>query len=159
MQSIEIFLQSSVNGLSEPEDVLHDSVGVFHLAAHSGFTMLNVSLPVNGVARNPGQPARSAIDAEFDCGKAGIMFDFIPFLKPQISAVPVDNLVILPQQFFRHCDFVDIGGGGLHCMDKTAARIHADMALHAELPLVSLFRLVHFGVSFLFRILGRARCA
>ena len=81
MQSIEIFLQSSVNGLSEPEDVLHNSVGVFHLAAHSGFAMLNVSLPVNGVVRNLGQPARPAVDAEFDCGKAGIVFDFIPFLN------------------------------------------------------------------------------
>ena len=50
VQSIEIFLQSSVNGLSEPEDVLHNSVGVFHLAAHRGFAMLNVSLPVNGAA-------------------------------------------------------------------------------------------------------------
>ena len=49
MQSVEIFLQSSVNGLSEPEEVLHDSIGVLHLAAHRGFAMFNVSLPVNGV--------------------------------------------------------------------------------------------------------------
>ena len=80
------------------------------------------------------------------------MFDFIPFLYPQISAVPVDNLIILPQQLFRHCNIVDIGSGGLHCMDKTAARIRAGVALHAEMPLVSLFRLVHFGVSLLFSI-------
>ena len=67
------------------------------------------------------------------------MFDFIPFLKPQISAVPVDDLIILLQQLFRHCNIVDIGSGGIHCMDKTAARIHAGVALHAEMPLVPPF--------------------
>ena len=69
---------------------------MFYLAAYSGFAMFNVSLPVNGVARNLGQAARPAVDAGFDCGKARIMFDFIPFLKPQIGTVPVDNLIIFP---------------------------------------------------------------
>lgn len=87
------------------------------------------------------------------------MFDFITFFKPQISAVPVDDLVVLPQQLCRYCYIVDIGGGGFHRMDKTVARIHASVALHTEIPLISLLRLVLLRVSFLFRILGRAGCA
>ena len=31
-------------------------------------------------------------------------------------------------------------------MDKTAARIHAGVTFHTEMPLVSLFRLVHLGI-------------
>lgn len=83
------------------------------------------------------------------------MFDFIPFLKPQISAVSVDDLVVLPQQLCRHCNIMDIGGGGLHRMDKTTARIHACVALHIKMLLVALFRPLHLGVSLLFRVLGR----
>ena len=64
----------------------------------------------------------------------------------QIGAVPIDNLVILPQQLYRHGNIVDIGGGGLPRMDKTATRIHASVTFHTEMPLVSLFRLVHLGI-------------
>ena len=49
MQPIEIFSQPSVNRLSETEDILHDPVGVFYFAAYSGFAVLNIPLPVNGV--------------------------------------------------------------------------------------------------------------
>ena len=49
MQSVEIFSQPSVNCLSETEDILHDPVGVFHFAAYSGFAVLHIPLPVNGV--------------------------------------------------------------------------------------------------------------
>ncbi len=32
-------------------------------------------------------------------------------------------------------------------MDEAAARVHAGVAFHAEIPLVSFFRLVHFGIT------------
>ena len=51
---------------------------------------------------------------------------------------------------------MDIGGRSFHRMDKPAARIHPGMAFHTEMPLISLFCLVHFGVSLLFRVLGGA---
>lgn len=140
MQSVEIFTQSSINCLSKTKDIFHDSVGVFHLAAYSGFAVFNVPLPVNGVVGNLGQPARTAVDAVFNCGKLWIIFDFFSFFKPQIRAVPVNYFVILPQQLFCHGDIMDIGGGDFYCVDKPAPSIHAGVALHAEMPLVSLFR-------------------
>ena len=49
---------------------------------------------------------------------------------------------------------MDVGGGGLCCVGKTVAGVHTSMALHPEMPLISLFHLVHFGIPLLFRILG-----
>ena len=70
---------------------------MLHLTAYSGFAVFNVSLPVNGVVGNLGQPTWTAVDSVFDGGKLRVMFDFIPFFQPQVCAVPIDDLVILPQ--------------------------------------------------------------
>ena len=51
---------------------------------------------------------------------------------------------------------MDIGGSGFHRMDKAAARIHTGAALHAEMPLISLFCLMHFEIPLLLRALGGA---
>ena len=45
-----------------------------------------------------------------------------------------------------------------HAMDQPRLRIHADVRLHAEIPLVTLLCLVHLGIAFPARVLGRARC-
>lgn len=42
----------------------------------------------------------------------------------------------LTQQLRCHSDVVDVGGCGLHCVDKAAARVHAGVALHAKMPLL-----------------------
>ena len=111
---------------------------MLYFAAHSGFAILDVSLPVNGVVGNPGQPSRAAVDTVFDGGKMRVVFDLIPFFYSQICAVPVGNFIVLPQQFCRHSDVMDIGWCGFHRMDKAAARVHAGVALHAEMPLIAL---------------------
>ena len=43
-----------------------------------------------------------------------------------------------------------------HGIGKLFFGIHPGMAFHTEMPLISLFCLVHFGVSLLFRVLGGA---
>ena len=78
---------------------------MFHLAAHRGFAVFNVALPVNGVVRNPGQLARPAVDAEFDCGKPGVMFDFIPFrflLSPAVFHI-TETFAVLGISYFENC--------------------------------------------------------
>lgn len=49
-----------------------------------------------------------------------------------------------------------IGGSRLHCVDQPAAGVDADVALHAEAPFLSLFRLMHFRVACLLRVLCRS---
>ena len=41
-----------------------------------------------------------------------------------------------------------------HGMNQPAASIHTDVAFHPEFPLITLFRLVHFRVALLLRVLG-----
>lgn len=62
---------------------------MLHLAAYSGFAALNITLPVNSVAGNLGQPARTAVDAVFDGGKMRVLFDFLSLFQSQIRAVPM----------------------------------------------------------------------
>lgn len=112
---------------------------MLHLATHSGFAVLNILFPVDGLVGNPEQPARPAVGAVFNSGKMRGFFDFFSFFQPQISAVPINHLVLLTQKLCRHCDIVDIGGRNFHRMDKTAVRIHPSVAFHAEIPLVPLF--------------------
>lgn len=54
---------------------------------------------------------------------------------------------------------MNIGGGGLHCVDKAAPGIHAGVALHAKMPLVPLLHRVHLRIPLLVHVLrgaGRA---
>ena len=44
----------------------------------------------------------------------------------------------------------------MHCVDQPAAGVDADVALHAEAPFLSLFRLMHFRVACLLRVLCRS---
>ncbi len=48
-QRYKIFSQTPVNGLSKTENVLHNPVGMLHLAAYGRFSVFNIPLPVNGI--------------------------------------------------------------------------------------------------------------
>ena len=54
-------------------------------------------------------------------------------------------------------DVRHVGRGASNCMHQPRLRIHADVGLHPEVPLVALFGLVHLGVAFFARVLGRGR--
>ena len=95
-----------VNRFPETENILRNSVGMLHPTTYSGFAVFDVPLPANGVIGNLGQPPRTAVNAIF----GGVCLNSPHFFQPQICAVPVDNLVILPQQFRRHGDTMDISG-------------------------------------------------
>lgn len=88
-----------------------------------------------------------------------VIFNFILFFDFKINSVPVDHLIILPQQHCCHSDVVDISNGGLHSIDKAPARIHTGMAFHAEMPLVPFFCLAHLGITGFLGALDRTGCA
>ena len=90
---------------------------------------------------------RPAVDAVFNGRKLRIAFDFFPFLYHKAGTVPADRLIIFPQKPCRCSDAADIGGGGLHCVDKAAPGIHAGVALHTKMPLVSLLLLSFRGIK------------
>lgn len=51
-------------------------------------------------------------------------------------------------------NIVNIGCGCRNGMDISCSRVHAGMHFHAEMPLISLFGLMHFRVTFAGSILG-----
>lgn len=54
----------------------------------------------------------------------------------------------------RH--IVDVGGRAYHGINQTRVGVHANVRVHAEMPLVSLLGLVHLGVALPVLVLGRA---
>ena len=51
-----------------------------------------------------------------------------------------------------------VAGGGARAVDQAALAIHADVQLHAKVPLVTLLALVHLRVALAGGVLGRGRC-
>ena len=62
--------------------------------------------------------ARSAVDTVFNGRMLGADSDLVPFLYPEAGAIPIDHLVVFPQESCRHSDIMDIGGGGLYRVNK-----------------------------------------
>ena len=50
-----------------------------------------------------------------------------------------------------------VGRRGVHAVHEARFGIHADVGLHAKVPLVALLGLVHLGVARLVLVLGRRR--
>ena len=57
------------------------------------------------------------------------------------------------QQFRQDLTVMDIGRRGRHGMNQLRLAVHANMCLHAEIPLVPLLRLMHLGIPLLRAIL------
>ena len=71
------------------------------------------------------------------------------------SGVPL--CVVVPADKTRRLGIVDIGRSSHQGMDAAGTGIHADVDLHAEMPLVALLGLVHLRVAPTLRVLGRGR--
>lgn len=53
------------------------------------------------------------------------------------------------QQSRQHLTVMHIGGGRRDGMNELCLAIHANMRLHADIPLVPLLRLMHLGIPLL----------
>ncbi len=59
------------------------------------------------------------------------------------------------QQFRQHLAVMHIGRRGGHGMNQLRLAVHANMRLHAEIPLVALLGLMHLRIPLLLAILRR----
>ena len=125
---------------------------MLHFAPDGGLAMLDVPFPVKGIIAHFGQALGTARDSEVNVGKMLIPLDFSPLLHAQIPGIPIYNFVIFTNQACCLCNVVPVCRGDGYCVNQAAACIHANMALHAEAPFISLFRLVHFRVAGLIRV-------
>ena len=75
-----------------------------------------------------------------------------------VGAIAPDLRFAAVKQSFNCLAVVDIGWRNIDGMDDLFFAIHANVALHAKIPLVSLFGLMHLGIASLVVILRRRRC-
>ena len=71
---------------------------MLHLAAYRGLEVLDASLPVDCLVRNPGKGTGTAVNTVINAGKMGITGHFRSFLDAQITGITINNLVILSDQ-------------------------------------------------------------
>lgn len=65
------------------------------------------------------------------------------FLNTQVALVGKDNVFLAVQQGMGLCDVMHVGCLGRHAVHQIRVRIHTGMRLHALVPLLALFGLVH----------------
>ena len=97
IQLVEIFRKSTISNFSKAKCVFDNFKSMFYFATYSGFSVFNVTFPVNRMIRYLRQAFRTAADAKIDLTKMFVVFDFIPFLNSNISAVSICNMIVLPQ--------------------------------------------------------------
>ena len=66
VQPILVFPQSAIHGFPVAELTLDDPERVLYFAAHRGFAVFNITLPVNRVVADPGKTAGAAVNAEIN---------------------------------------------------------------------------------------------
>ena len=66
IQSVLVFLQTTIHGLLVAELTLDDPERMLYFAAHRGFAVFNITLPVNSVVADPGKAAGAAVNAEIN---------------------------------------------------------------------------------------------
>ena len=66
VQPILVFPQSAIHGFPVAELTLDDPERVLYFAAHRGFAVFNITLPVNRVVTGPGKTAGAAVNAEIN---------------------------------------------------------------------------------------------
>ena len=63
VQSVLVFLQTTIHGFLVAKLTLDDPERVLYFAAHRGFAVFNITLPVNRVVADPGKTAGAAVNA------------------------------------------------------------------------------------------------
>ena len=66
VQSVLVFLQTAIHCFLIAELTLDNPERVLYFAAHRGFAVFNITLPVNSVVADPGKAAGAAVNAEIN---------------------------------------------------------------------------------------------
>jgi hypothetical protein len=79
------------------------------------------------------------------------------FVRILVARVSKGISFFAVQQLVRLGHIVDVGCRAFHAVHQARVGIHANVRLHAEVPLVALLGLMHLGITLAFDILSRAR--
>lgn len=74
-----------------------------------------------------------------------------------VGRVAIDPALIAVQQLRDRMLVMHVGRRGHHRVDQLCLAIHADVGLHAEIPLIALLGLAHLWIALPILVLGRGR--
>ena len=154
-----LLFQTSVSGFSVTEQILHNAKDMLHLGADGRFLLFptfDLSAATGAVVLILRRPA-----VDFVLYLLAVLVPHnrvLPFLRSNISAVPVDALLLAVKKFGRHAYVADVRGGGFRRVNQTAVLVHADMRFVAKMPRIALFPRMSLRVTLLFPVFcGRGR--
>jgi len=97
------------------------------------------------------QTARQGLSDRIRFASANIIFS----LEVCLATVSIDSTFLTGQQLGGHGNIMLVRSGHLQRVDNTAVLIYANVRLVAEMPSVTLLRLMSIRITLLFLILGR----
>ena len=136
------FFPSSESCFAKMKDSLYHAKHMFHFGPHRGFRMFDCFEQLELFAACFLQLRRTLVDLIQD--RMSFIVDkncIILLFCTQIPAVTINILLCSLKKLDNHVAVVHIGRCRFHRVNQSAVRIHADVLLVAEVPLVALFSL------------------
>src|SRR3972149_2982196 len=147
-QPVGVLHEATISRLAKTEDPLDNKERMLHLSPDSRL----------GLVSGPLRIAQWPIAATFLMGKVrgiGRVFTNHTALSAICRVTPNSGLVAV-KQVRQHLAVMHIGRGGGNRVYQPGPAVHSDMGLHAEVPLIALFSLMHLRVTSLLTVLGRS---
>lgn len=149
-----VLLQTAIANLDVSELALDDAKRVLDLSSHAGlelFCLLREGAP--GRVLLLAALARTHGNVPVHIGPG-----FSSLLSTLVTSVSKDDLLLAVQQSMALSDVVDVGRRADDAVHQTRLGVHADVAFHSKVPLISLLGLMHLRVALAALVLGRTRC-
>ena len=145
--------QPAVTHLAVTELAFDHPEWVFHFGAHTGLELLSLF-----TQRPPGRVPLLLAFARAHSNVPVHARGLISLGRTLVTRVSEDNLLLPMQQCMSLGHIVDVGSGADDGVHQAGISVHADVAFHAEVPLISLLGLMHLGVPLAGLVLGGTRC-
>ena len=145
------FFPSSESCFAKMKDSLYHAKHMFHFGPHRGFRMFDRLEQLELFAACFLQLRRTLVDLIPD--RLSFIVDkncIILLFCTQIPAVPINILLRSLKKLDNHVAVMHIGGCCFQRVNQSTVRIHADVLLIAEVPLVALFDGMSFRITLLF---------
>ena len=149
-----VLRQTPVPNLPVPEQILHHMKRMLHLGTDAGlqeFGLFKLLTPF-------GLGQRHALAGPHgDVPLHGHPLRLIPFLNALVARIAKHRRLVPVQQVLYRSQVMNVARRAHHTVGEARFSVHANMRLHAEVPLVAFLRLMHFGVPFSTAVLGGGR--
>ena len=150
-RTIGVLGQATIANLGKAPDALEGQERVLDLRTDTGLAPVGFFVRLSQwpapVGPLVGEVLRSGRD----------VLELLALLVSPVGTVAVEPGLSTMQQVGQLLAVMHVAGGDARAVDQAALAVHADMQLHAEVPLVALLALVHLRVALARCVLGRGR--